>query len=390
MPRFRSLLAGGRPRVRHLRRRLWARHVGSPGRVVGVGRIGHDARRQQPRPRPGGRAAPGRRRRGMCASAGHARPLPEGWTLVRAQRQHEPLTRGDGDVDDLRAHVLRRHGRAGRLLLQARSTPPAALARAASLRASRAPRPRSRARTSDAAPAAAMRGHPAPGTAPTATARSALVGPRVRDEDSNGSCSARRAPPKVTKAGDVQKPRGRRHPRRPPFAGTIVVCPRVDERRPVAVPPAGAASPFREQPPSGAVCVTRPDDTPCPAGWTNDVIPAFEGADDSRTCAACACDVECQGGSYTVWGGATSATGTASRSTPRAASKPRTSSTSNSRPPSSPTSATAALVCAATRRPPRGSWRPGRGCTRSAAGSQRLPHPTESGSDRRGAARIPH
>ncbi len=52
----------------------------------------------------------------------------------------------------------------------------------------------------------------------------------------------------------------------------------------------------------GSVCITRADATPCPAGWTTDMTPAFEDADDTRACTACACDVACQGGSYAVCG----------------------------------------------------------------------------------------
>jgi hypothetical protein len=83
-----------------------------------------------------------------------------------------------------------------------------------------------------------------------------------------------------------------------PFQGNVVVCP--------APASAAGCSDGRSCLPSGttadgALCITRPDDTPCPAGWTSDVIPAFEGAADTRACPDCACDVQCQGGGYVVY-----------------------------------------------------------------------------------------
>jgi hypothetical protein len=120
--------------------------------------------------------------------------------------------------------------------------------------------------------------------------------PGVLFGNSNGSCKIT-GPGKVTSPGTCQAQGGGVTPASP-FEGSVVLCPEpamadgCDNGR-SCLPKGDTAD--------GAVCITRPDATPCPAGWTAQDLPAFEGANDMRACAACACEVACTGGSYVVY-----------------------------------------------------------------------------------------
>jgi hypothetical protein len=114
--------------------------------------------------------------------------------------------------------------------------------------------------------------------------------------NSSGSCKIT-GPGRVTSAGTCHAQGGGVTPANP-FQASVVLCPEpavadgCDDGR-SCLPKGDTAD--------GALCITRPDATPCPAGWTAQDLPGFEGAADTRACAACACDLACTGGGYVVY-----------------------------------------------------------------------------------------
>ncbi|MBK9264931.1 MAG: hypothetical protein IPM54_34760 [Polyangiaceae bacterium] len=64
--------------------------------------------------------------------------------------------------------------------------------------------------------------------------------------------------------------------------------------------PASACVP--EAPANASMCIRQNGDQSCPVGWPSKVV-AYEGADDNRSCSACACNASptCSGGSYTFY-----------------------------------------------------------------------------------------
>jgi hypothetical protein len=55
-----------------------------------------------------------------------------------------------------------------------------------------------------------------------------------------------------------------------------------------------------------AICMGQQGNTTCPAGWTDEDLPVFEGGTDQRACSACGCDTSqlaCSSGQYTLHGG---------------------------------------------------------------------------------------
>jgi hypothetical protein len=120
--------------------------------------------------------------------------------------------------------------------------------------------------------------------------------PGVLFSNSSGSCELT-APAMLTTPGTCAASGGAPTPASP-WAGAVVVCPETETGPGCAsgesCVPTGATA-------DGVVCITRADTTPCPAAWTAQVTAAFEGGTDGRACSACACDVQCTGGSYDVY-----------------------------------------------------------------------------------------